>query len=264
MKADIVKITPSLSKDWLEQNRNFRQPTESHIDKMAADILAGKWDENGETIKFNTNDELVDGQNRLMACIKAGKPFTSVVVYGVKSDLNIDVGSKRALKHYLIRLGITTYANQFSASLRNLYSLRKRGQIYAGGIGTHAPTNSQLVDFLKGEPDLYKSVTRTASINLVPTSILAPLFLCFSERDSALAEKYLSAIDGKLELKNTDPAIMLRDKFQVDKGSKYRMSIRSKAAYVIIAWNHWRSGTAPKFLRWTESGPTANDFPEVQ
>jgi len=264
MKVDIQKITPTLSKDWLEQNANFREPIQAHIDSMAKDMKAGKWDENGESIKFDTKDRLVDGQNRLMACIAADTPFTSVVVYGVKSDLNIDIGSKRALKQWLAHNGVESYACDIAASLRSLSCLLGGKWNSSGKTGSTKPTHHNLVKLLRDKPAIKDAVSRVQRTKeFIPCSAMAPLYFIFSEKDKALADKFIDALENKLELPNTDPAMILRDRLIQNRSAKTKLSKRAVMAMTIIAWNHWRNGTTCKCLKFAESGPSKQDFPEI-
>jgi hypothetical protein len=101
-------ITPDIAARWLTQNiTNNRSVSPRHIAGLARDIQAGRWALNGETIKFSPptpqfpNGELMDGQQRLHACISAGRPFVSAVVRGVESLDDVDRSRSRTLGHAL-------------------------------------------------------------------------------------------------------------------------------------------------------------------
>src|SRR3990172_2754159 len=80
---EVVEITPDLAARWLLSNTHNRTMKVKAIARYAADIRSGAWYVNGETIKFAADGTLLDGQNRLRACIEAGRAFTSVVVRGL-------------------------------------------------------------------------------------------------------------------------------------------------------------------------------------
>jgi hypothetical protein len=262
MRVDIVKITPQLAKEWLEQNVNFRDPLPSKIQQYANDMIKG-WDENGETIKFNERDELVDGQNRLLACVKADKPFTSVVVYGVKSDINVDMGKKRTLNEWLKHHGIETYATDVAASLRAIYRIRN-GRVGPEGKDNIA-TNNQLVALLKANPKIKDSVVAIQPVKrLLNGAIASSLHFTFSAIDAEMTEKYFKALQSPDGLDGDDPVYQLREKLIENKVAKYKLSDRQKCALAIIAWNYWRKGSSVKNLRWVEAGPTKQDFPVIE
>lgn len=97
MKAEIVNVTPQLAAEFLEKNANNRSLSNAVVEHYAMQMRSGKWIANGETIKFGSNGELVDGQHRLQAIIQSGVTVTMVVVTGVPegSKETIDVGKVR-------------------------------------------------------------------------------------------------------------------------------------------------------------------------
>ena len=269
MKATIEKINPELAKSWLEQNVNFRNPLEHHVERMARDMRDGHWDENGESIKFNTKDQLVDGQNRLLACIKAGKPFVSVVVYGVNKDLNIDIGAKRSFAMYIKHHGCSKYQNDISAAVRVLFGFRKGTPLsyLTGSAGSLKATNEELIRLYKQDKDKL-DIAADGIVNghkgILPASLSITLSVLFSEKDADLCAKYFGALLGDLPFSTDDPIMILKLRLLETARSKYRMTRAQKAALSIIAWNHWRRGTACKILKWAQSGPFKQDFPAIE
>lgn len=88
-------ITPALAEQWLKtKNVRNRTPNLGRVAAIAADIVAGRWVENGATIGFGADDTLYDGQHRLMAIVKAGLPVRSIVVRGLAPEARdlIDMG----------------------------------------------------------------------------------------------------------------------------------------------------------------------------
>ena len=55
--------------------------------KYAADISDKMWGVTGDTIKFGSDGLLKYGQNRLSACVRGSKPFTSHTVFGIDPAL---------------------------------------------------------------------------------------------------------------------------------------------------------------------------------
>ncbi len=81
MQVEKVKITVAVAREWLEHvPSSQRVLDQSHVDKIAFAISRGEWRENGATIVFNSNGELIDGQHRLHAIVKAGRSVYSLVV----------------------------------------------------------------------------------------------------------------------------------------------------------------------------------------
>lgn len=86
MKSEVMLIGPQQAKEWLERkakNRNFNQ---KHIDYLANEIKMGRWRLTHQGIAFNDKGELIDGQHRLAAIIKAGIAVSMFVTCGVTTD----------------------------------------------------------------------------------------------------------------------------------------------------------------------------------
>lgn len=96
-------ITPEKAKEYLTHNtNNARKLSRIKAQQYAADIISGKWQENGEPIIFDEDGVLKDGQHRLFAVIIAGKPISALVVRGISRDVEIyNFGSSRTLNQML-------------------------------------------------------------------------------------------------------------------------------------------------------------------
>src|SRR4051794_31947970 len=95
-------IEPKAAQRILDRwNIGNRPPVENKIEEYADAILEGRWYLTGDTIKFSTNKNMLDGQNRLMACVRTGKPIFSYVVFGIQPDAFV----------YMDRGGVRTAAN---------------------------------------------------------------------------------------------------------------------------------------------------------
>jgi hypothetical protein len=94
------------------------------IKKYAADLANGLWGLTGDTIKFGTDGMLKDGQNRLSACLRVGKPMISHVVFGIDPQLfaRMDIGKNRTGGDVFAIAGIS-YAGHVAATVRWLLIL---------------------------------------------------------------------------------------------------------------------------------------------
>lgn len=99
MYCEIKTITPEIAREYLLSNRNnYRPISGTRVEAYAKDMKLGKWELNGEAIKFNKSGELVDGQHRLAAIAKSGVPVTMLVVHDVSDDVKIyDVQQARTI-----------------------------------------------------------------------------------------------------------------------------------------------------------------------
>ena len=73
----VETITPKLAEKWMEANKNNRPLRRSLVGRYAGAIRRGQWELNGESIKFDEDGVLFDGQHRLAAVVEANKPIKS-------------------------------------------------------------------------------------------------------------------------------------------------------------------------------------------
>ena len=102
-----------------------RVPTSGRIDMYARDIVNDRWEINGETVKIATSKAMIDGQNRMLALLKAAAEKTGAYIdTWVICDLDanaammsIDTGKSRTLSDVLKILD-TPYTTMVSSLLR--------------------------------------------------------------------------------------------------------------------------------------------------
>lgn len=149
-------ITPRIAESYLEQNvLNNRPVSQRHVEALARDMRADRWTQNGETIKFSPpttefpTGELMDGQQRLWACITANRPFTTAVVRGVESLDDVDRSRPRTLGHALGMRGYTR-ATKLSVVLNTIWRWE-----HTNWRAAHVrPTTREGMEFLDPNYDL--------------------------------------------------------------------------------------------------------------
>lgn len=119
----LTLVTPDKASELLERNTNNRKIKPYAVRDYAAAMTAGQWDADASDLKFSRTGELIDGQNRLHACVAAGVPFATWVRTGLSLDTKrrIDIGVKRSIGDSFAMEG-KRYALETAASI----SLRLR------------------------------------------------------------------------------------------------------------------------------------------
>ena len=72
----VMDVTPSQAANWLEGNTHNRPVTQAHVERLAAEMSAGRWRLTHQGIAFSTRGVLLDGQHRLArtSCVKDAVP----------------------------------------------------------------------------------------------------------------------------------------------------------------------------------------------
>lgn len=257
----IVTITPEIAKRLLEINTANRPLNEAHVRSLAREMEAGKWQFNGDPIRFSGRF-LLDGQHRLEACVRSEKAFTAVVISGLSDDVfaTIDIGVRRNAAHTLAVAGEQN-TSKLAAALRfvNRYTTGRMGK-------TVKLSNTEVQDELHKHPGLRESVDRFAKLptKLIPLSVLSGLHYLFSMKDRALADTVVEQVIHGVGLLEGDAVHILRERLVANAASKSSLSEDYIAALFIKAWNSVRTQTPLKSLRYREGGAFPEDFPQIQ
>lgn len=105
--VSVVSVTPETAKRWLARNDNNRRMREATVLKYARDMAAGRWQITGESIKFDTDGRLLDGQQRLAAIARSGVTIQLVVMRGIPAAAQrvMDTGRARTSSDALTMQG---------------------------------------------------------------------------------------------------------------------------------------------------------------
>lgn len=293
LRAAVVSISPTIADRYLTLYRGpNRKPLESRVDRYAFDQQTGQWNGlNGETIVFDVDGNLADGQHRLYAAVKSKMPLQALVVWGVQplvAQRTMDTGASRSLRD-LISMAGGKYEAWLANAVANAYKLRQPGKFDQ----TTKPTPQTLFEFLCDNPQLYTldevvypagedrakhllgqtpqigaaafrwskalrmnpALLMTLQWYITRTAVDAP----FEEVDrffSSLGRRY-DEIDGhRVAFPEGDPRTKLLrflDVRDTVNGWNAWPTVR-KAAYLVKTWNLWRQGREVAVLSWRPSG----------
>lgn len=252
MKATIETITPEIAEKYLRGNTMNRDVRERTVEKYARDIAAGRWEENGQTIVFNGR-KLIDGQHRLLACIKAGVPFRSIVVHGVSVDAQktIDTGVGRSLGD-TFRFAGEKNANNLAGAV--ICSWRWEKGILNRGV---TPTRSEAVSWLEENPEIRRAVEIVLPARVKPltwsTSITAPLVFFVSRAEGEdVAIDFFEAVHTGAGLDIGNPALTLRNRLIANTTDITKLPWSLIFFFTVKAWNAWALGQPLERLMWNK------------
>lgn len=263
--AKVETITPEKARKILAENNtnNYRPLNENAAQSFAAVIKNGKWELNGESIKFNGDGTLLDGQTRLRGADLANTSFTTLVVRGVETDESIDSGRPRSLHSVLSRRGEKN-AKTLAGALGWLYTHKMSWHINA----RYYASNVSLLTLLSEEPKIRQAcafvathLDRRSSVGKI--EMFSFLFHEFRKKDQPCAEHYIKNLGSGIGLGPEDPVRFLRERLIRNRSSKAKLLRTEACALAIIAWNGHRAGRLVRQLKWTASGPTAQMFPTI-
>lgn len=185
LDAAIMRVTPRVAEEWLgknESNRNLRPP---RVAQLVRDMRAGNFALTGDSIKFDWNGNLIDGQHRLTAVRDSGVTITIevLVVRGLAPTVRavIDTGARRSAGDALRMAGKNAGTRSMAATIRLLIAVRE-GSLVRAGDSPREVTHSEVVGFYDANAELLDYAIAFANrhnrkLNARPAPLAASMFI---------------------------------------------------------------------------------------
>lgn len=236
-------VTPGLAKRWLAMNaENQRGIKRNKIAAYARDMLSGKWNsDSGETIKFDENGTLIDGQNRLHAVVTAGVPIDFDVATGLPASamLVLDSGASRGGMDALRIAGATDTARS-AAIVR--WSIFWDAKLFMGSGGGLSPTNAEIVSRYRSDSGRYNAAatrgTDCQSRGISTGRVAGMAFHLFTKIDHEEAHQFFDQIISGANLVENSGPLLLRNRMMRVKLD--RITPAEQLALFVRAWNAFR------------------------
>lgn len=253
--SGIETITPQDAERLLGTNTNNRSVNRRQVELFARAMGRGEWKVNGEAVKIGADGRLLDGQHRLLACVRSGVPLTTLVVRGLPDETQqtMDSGKTRTLGNVLQLRGETSATNLASIT-RSVYLADLLG-VEAAALNDMAPTRGELVEFLDRTPQLRTVMTASQSFsktshNLLTPGMFAALWWTLAHVDTDDANRFFSGLATGVDLNDGSPILVLRNTLLERRGRRSDRDARRRiAALTVKAWNKWRAGDTVRMLR---------------
>lgn len=205
----LAEMTPDLYLKLMSGNTSNRKPRRQAAERMSNDIAAGRWIFTGDTIKVSTDGVLLDGQHRLMAWDRSGRPrgMWVLIVYGVmkEAQMVMDRHAKRSVTDCLaLSLNIT-------ATTQMVAALNVIGRV--GLTGTrfkwHPMTETEMAMCFEEWIDDFQAISSTG-VRIYRSAVIAALmqYRSYSEGDAMAFASSLATGEG---LSKGDPILALRN-----------------------------------------------------
>jgi hypothetical protein len=239
----IIDIDPKTAKILLEErNKGNRPPKPNKVQQFSSDLSLDRWGLTGDTIKFGSDGRLLDGQNRLAACVRSDTNLRSHVVFNIDPSLfgRMDIGKPRNAADVLHIAGYK-YASTLASALRWAYLFDTN------------PNNRDTLgpDFVLGlartkYPDIEPFLSKGRAINKQyahPAGQASALLYKFSKADSGKYSDFFDAWmagkrNGPYQIIDTMQALLHSQK--VNNNGRIHELVR--ASIIIKAWNIFRLG----------------------
>jgi len=221
-------------------NRPYRQ---SYTSQLASKQERGEWQTNGDSIRFDSDGILRDGQHRLKMVTQTGIPIEVVVIRGIdpNSFITMDIGRKRNLADVL---SIKGEANP--QTLAGALSWIRR--YLTGNMLFYGATHEQHFTILSQHPDIRDSVAFYSDLSKPAGypgqhSIAVACHYLFSRVDPVKAGELIKGYVIGLGLGDTtDPVYRLREQVIGYRTSKLKPTPQQMFGLFCFSWNSFRNG----------------------
>ncbi|MFZ0015893.1 MAG: hypothetical protein WAL10_01030, partial [Acetobacteraceae bacterium] len=209
-RFSIVLITPESAASFLAMKRAAGRRNQTAVASYAQAMRTGEWVLNGMPIILSRNGVLLDGLQRLYACIEAKTPFVTVLAENVPDDTihTIDQQRRRSFTGVLETRGIP-----HPAAVASLLAKLIRYDDDTLTRGTSTPPWSRMERALEANrPEIDTAVKFSFDhpARLLTESIRTPLSFMGLQVDRTAIRHFLDAIAHPERFDADEPGILIR------------------------------------------------------
>jgi hypothetical protein len=262
----IELVTPDSAAKLLQSRRPGAGDNPAAINAYAESMREGRWILNGMPLILSRAGVLLDGVQRLRACIKAGVSFLTVLAQNIPDDVlhTIDQQRRRSFAGVLETRGIP-HAHALQSALVKL--IRYDDGTMLRGAGTAAWSRMDRV--LRANPDLEAAVQQSleSPATALSEAVRTPLLFMGLRVDADATLRFLDAIADPERYSPMEPGARVRDLIDITRGDPTtRMKPVTLFAVCIKALNATFSGRHLRSYTWLDktANPTkGEDFPAL-
>lgn len=219
VNVETIRVTPELAETWLGRNEANRNLRPSNVARLVRDMQAGNFALTGDSIKFDWDGNLIDGQHRLTAVRDSGVAVYMLIVHGIAPTVRavIDTGAKRSAADALRMAGKGVAGRSMAAAIRILLGISS-GSIARAGDSAPAVTHSETVAFYDVNRELLDYCVAFANrthraIHARPSALAAAMFIA-AQADVAKFTAFISDVAALNFVGTGSPARTLYKRMQ--------------------------------------------------
>jgi hypothetical protein len=261
----IFLVDAQLAQSWLDTMKTNRRLNEKSVDRVCRDMIENRWILNGESIKFDADGHLIDGQHRLAAVLKSGMAVPMLVVGNLDplAQQTIDIGVSRTTGQIASMAGVK---NANSKTAMAVALLRYQNNREHKWTSSNVPSKTEQLNYLLLNDLLLSEAHQDAedvhrAMGAHRTSYGAAAALVrLSGHDRQSWLPFHDRIADGAGLTHGDPRLALRNQMMRLRKQHTVWEAQQQLAWVIKAWNAYHQGDELKVLRFT---PAMLPMPEV-
>jgi hypothetical protein len=267
VRFSIIRITPDMAPSLLALKRPAGKRNPAAVAAYAQSMRAGEWVLNGMPIIVSRDGVLLDGLQRLYACIEAQTPFVTVIAENVPDDTvhTIDQQRRRSFTGVLETRGIPK-----PAAVANLLAKLIRYEDETLTRGTSTPPWSRMERVLEANRTEIETAVKFSfdhPARILSESIRTPLSFMGLQTDRSAIRRFLDAIAHPERFSADEPGVMIRRRLlESREDPTRRLLATSLFAICIKALNDTMQGTKSDTYTWnprTRQNKSDESFPRL-
>jgi len=235
-----VYVSPELAQQFLDTGAKNRTLSETHVTRLVSDILAGRWLASPQSLAFNKQGQMIDGQHRCAAIVKSGRGQMFVILKDFDPDVMhvIDTGRGRSAAD-------TLNIEDFK-SAKNLAAIARVIRYYCEDEGNFqgAVSNLEILNIMRDHPWIEERAA-CAMIRSPATwsNMGAVAALASWAAPMARVEEFVAGVASGENLSSGDPRLALRNKLLLARSQGTALKKRLELVSIIKAWNAFSTNT---------------------
>jgi hypothetical protein len=255
IQVSLQRVTPDLAAEWLERVHPAARRRNDAIEAYGRAMREGCWVLNGVPVVRASSGLLIDGVQRLHACVETAIPLRTMLAEHVDSDVfhTIDQHRRRSLASLLKQRGLAHHL-----PLANLLVRLAQYDECVLASGVSGSTSwVRLWRALRGDPAITEALADSLSRlgNPLPEPVRSMLVAMGQQVDPVLTKRLLDALEQHDRYPSDEPAVLLFDEIERS-GEEARTAagLYRLSALAIKAWNSMQQGARPRRLVWQPAG----------
>ncbi len=262
----IARITPETAQSLLALRRPVANRNAAAVAIYAQAMRAGEWALNGMPVILSRNNVLLDGVQRLYACLEAGRPFVTVLAEHVSDDTvhTIDQQRRRSFSGVLETRGVP-----HSGAVAGMLAKLIRYDDGTLARGTSTPPWSRMERSLEANRaavDAAVAYSFASPARLLSETVRTPLaFMGLQTNPAALARLY-DAIAHPERYEADEPGVAIQRRLVEGRADRsLRLNAAALFAVCIKALNDTVAGSPARAYIWADAArnPKGEAFPQL-
>lgn len=269
ISTSVERIDSKKAAKLLELNTdNFRNMDKQRVAMYRNNMKNGTWRFNGDAIRIDINNVLLDGQHRLKAIVESDTEQEMIIIRGLEPEcrLTIDRNKPRLVSDEVKNRGIKS-ATSVTAAVKKIIA-HDKGHWAAQKNFNSIMTDQEVIDFtVANEERLLDAFNMTSGVpkQLCSRTVLTAVMFCGTPRDdlasnNAVANWFAEALKTGAGLTETDAVLHFKKRCF---NAKIPLNAEVRRHLLTLAWNKTALDQPMRSLQIRFTGPNAKTPPKA-